>query len=60
LNLTTADLITQLSFDGINWIGIVHRDDRRSVDMLASLSLRAIRSALAASGFREAGFRFHR
>ena len=37
LDLTTADLITQLSFDGINWIGIVHRDDRRSVDVLASL-----------------------
>ena len=33
----TADLIMQLSFNGINWIGIVNRDDRRSVDVLASL-----------------------
>jgi dienelactone hydrolase len=33
----TADLIMQLSFNGINWIGIVNRDDRRSVDLLASL-----------------------
>jgi dienelactone hydrolase len=33
----TADLITQFGFDGINWIGIVSRDDRRSVDVLASL-----------------------
>ena len=33
----TADLIAQLSFNGINWIGLVNRDDRRSVDVLASL-----------------------
>lgn len=33
----TSDLIMQLSFNGINWIGIVNRDDRRSVDLLASL-----------------------
>lgn len=33
----TPDLIMQLSFNGINWIGIVNRDDRRSVDLLASL-----------------------
>jgi dienelactone hydrolase len=37
LDERTADLIMQLSFNGINWIGIVNRDDRRSVDLLASL-----------------------
>ena len=30
-------MIQQLSFDGINWIGLVVRDDRRSIDVLASL-----------------------
>ncbi len=33
----TPDLIAQLSFHGVNWIGIVNRDDRRSIDVLASL-----------------------
>ena len=33
----TADLIAHLSFHGINWIGLVNRDDRRSVDLLAAL-----------------------
>ncbi len=33
----TAELNTWLSFSGVSWMGIVNHDDRRAVDVLASL-----------------------
>ena len=38
LEQRTADLITLLSYMGLNWLGIVSHDDVRAVDLLLSLS----------------------
>jgi dienelactone hydrolase len=37
LRARTAELNTWLAFSGTSWMGIVNHDDRRSVDVLASL-----------------------
>src|SRR5438046_814329 len=56
LEQRTADLITLLGYNGLNWLGIVSYDDMRAVDVLVSLpevdSRRIGCIGLSGGGFR--------
>jgi len=56
LEQRTADLITLLGYNGLNWLGIVSYDDMRAVDLLVSLpevdSRRIGCIGLSGGGFR--------
>jgi dienelactone hydrolase len=56
LEQRTADLITLLGYNGLNWLGIVSHDDMRAVDLLVSLpevdSRRIGCIGLSGGGFR--------
>lgn len=56
LGARTAELNTWLSFSGTNWLGIVVHDDRRSLDVLASLP-EVDRTRLGCVGLSGGGYR---
>jgi len=56
LGETAAELNTWLSFCGLNWLGILNYDDRRSLDVLESLP-EVDRRALGCVGLSVGGYR---